>query len=329
MMMQTAKVEEWKSAQAEEWKSDQLEFQRMADTVALICQHVGIKCSLECKMKDLTTIGVGGPIVAVIFPKNARSALQLVQRLTGEEIAWAPLGLGTNILATDQIHHRVAVSLREFYGTPSIEGVVVQVPAGLSLPALVHVTAELGLSGLEGLSGLSGSVGGALKRNVGAYGHEIGAVARSVTVLSGDGLRTLSQEEVGFVPGDSRIRDEELILTAAFQLARGDRAHITRTIARYRKAHLEHRPLSERSLGGVFKNPPGQSAGRIIDELGLKELARGGAAVSEKHANYIVNRGDASAADVLELMEAVRYTVMSLRQIELEYGVKIWKEEKA
>lgn len=328
-MMQTAKVEEWKNAQAEQWNDESSEFQRLADVVALICQHLGIKCSLGCQMKDLTTIGVGGPVVAVVYPKNARSALQLAQRLTDEEIAWTPLGLGTNILATDQTQARVAVSLREFYGTPSIEGSVVQVPAGLSLPALVHVTAELGLSGLEGLSGLSGSIGGAIKRNVGAYSHEIGAVTRSVTVLTGEGIRTLSQQEVGFVSGESKIRDDELILTAAFQLARGDRANITRTIARYRKAHLEHRPLSERSVGGVFKNPPGQSAGRIIDELGLKGLARGGAVVSEKHANYIVNRGNATAADVLELMEAVRHTVSSLRRMELHSGVKIWREGNA
>jgi UDP-N-acetylmuramate dehydrogenase len=327
MMMQTAKVETWKSETVEEWKSESSEFQRLAEVVALICQHLGIKCSLGSKMKDLTTIGVGGPIVAVVFPKNARSALQLVQHLTQEDIAWAPLGLGTNIVATGQYHHRVAVSLREFYGTPSIEDSVVQSSAGLSLPALVHVTAEIGLSGLEGLSGLSGSVGGALRRNVGAYGHEIGAVTRSLTVLSSDGLRTLSPEEIGFASGRSKIRDGELILTAAFQLVRGDRAQITRTIARYRKAYLEHHPLSEQSVGSIFENPPGQSAGRIIDELGLKGLARGGAMVSEAHANYIVNRGHATAADVLELMEAVRRTVLSLRQIELRHRVKIWKEE--
>jgi len=329
MILQTAKVEKWKSGDVQEWKAEPSEFQRIADVVTLICQHLGIKCSLGCQMKDLTTLEVGGAIVAVVFPKNARSALQLVQRLVEEEIAWAPLGLGTNIVATDQFHHRVAVSLREFYGTPSIEGPVVQVPAGLSLPALIHVTAEVGLSGLEGLSGLSGSVGGALKRNVWAYGHEIGAVARSVTVLSSEGIRTLSQEQVGFAPGRSTIRDDEMILTAAFQLASGDRAHITRTIARYRKAYLDHHPLSERSLGGVFENPPGQSAGRIIDELGLKGLTRGGAVVSEAHANYIVNRGNATATDVLELMEAVRRTVLSLRRIQLRDHVKVWKEENA
>jgi len=325
--MQTANVKTWKSETVGTWKSESSEFQRLTEVVALIGQHLGIRCSLGSKMKDLTTIGVGGPMVAAVFPKNARSALQLVQHLTEEEIAWSPLGLGTNIVAADQYHHRVAVSLREFYGTPSIEDSVVHVPAGLSLPALVHVTAEIGLSGLEGLSGLSGSVGGALRRNVGAYGHEIGAVARSVTVLSSDGIRTLSPEEIGLNSGHSKIGDAELILTAAFQLVRGDRARITRTIARYRKAYLEHHPHLEQSVGGVFENPPGQSAGRIIDELGLKGLTRGGAVVSEAHANYIVNRGKATAADVLELMEAVRRTVLSLRQIELRDRVKVWREE--
>jgi UDP-N-acetylmuramate dehydrogenase len=323
-MMQTAKAEEWLSAQAGEWTGGQIELQRMADTVALICRHLGIKCSLDGQMKDLTTIGVGGPIVAVAYPKNARSALQLVQRLKEEEIPWSPLGMGTNILATDHPQLRVAVSLREFYGSPSIEGPVVQVPAGLSLPALVSVTAELGLSGLEGLSGLSGSVGGAIKRNVSAYGCEIGMVARSVTVLADDGVHTVTQDEAGFMPGESRIRDHQIVLTVAFQLTRGDRARITRTIARYRKAHLDHRPLSERCIGGVFKNPPLQSAGRMIDELELKGLSRGGAVISDKHANYIVNRGQATAADVLDLIEAVRYAVMSLRQIDLPLGVKIW-----
>lgn len=327
MMMQTANVETWKSETVEMWKSESSEFRRLTEVVALIGQHLGIKCSLGSQMKDLTSIGVGGPIVAVVFPKNARAALQLVQHLTEEGIAWSPLGFGTNIVATDHYHHRVAVSLREFYGTPRIDDSVVQVSAGLSLPALIHVTAECGLSGLEGLSGLSGSVGGALKRNARAYGHEIGAVTRSVTVLSRDGIRTLSQEGIGFAWGRSRISDDELILTATFQLARGDRAQITRTIARYRKAYLEHRPGLKQSVGGVFENPSGQCAGRIIDELGLKGLARGGAVVSEAHANYIINRGKATAADVLELMEAVRRTVLSRRQIELRDRVQIWREE--
>lgn len=326
-MMQTAKADNWLNAQAAEWTGEQLEFQRMADTVALICRHLNIPCSLDSRMKDLTTIGVGGPILAVAYPKHARSALQLVQRLNQEEIAWSPLGMGTNLLATDTPQRRVAISLRQFYGTPSIEGSVVQVPAGLSLPALVSVTAELGLSGLEGLSGLSGSVGGAIKRNVSAYGCEIGMVTRSVTVLCNDGVHTLRQEEVGFESGRSALADQQMVLTAAFQLARGDRARMTRTIARYRTAHLEHRPLSERCLGGVFKNPPSQSAGRLIDELQLKGLSRGGAVVSEKHANYIVNRGQATAADVLELIQAVRTAVMSLRRIELHVGVTIWAEE--
>ncbi|MCS6804192.1 MAG: UDP-N-acetylmuramate dehydrogenase [Acidobacteriota bacterium] len=323
-MMQTAKADKSVNAHAAEWSSEQMEFQRMAETVALICRHLGIPCSLDSWMKDVTTIGVGGPILAIAFPKNARSALQLVQRLNQEEIAWSPLGMGTNLLAMDKPQRRVAISLRQFYGTPSIEGPVVQVPAGLSLPALVSVTAELGLSGLEGLSGLSGSVGGAIKRNVSAYGCEIGAVTRSVTVLCNDGVHTLRQEEVGFEHGHSALGDQQMVLTAAFQLVRGDRARMTRTIARYRKAHLDHRPLTERCLGGVFKNPPLQSAGRLIDELQLKGLSRGGAVISEKHANYIVNRGQATAADVLELIEAVRYAVMSLRRIDLQLGVTIW-----
>lgn len=327
MMRQTANVEQCRRDLMDGDGDGLAEFHRLTQVVAMICRHLGIKCSLEHKLRDLTTIGVGGPLVAVVFPKHARSALQLVQHLAEEDIAWAPLGLGTNIVATDHYHHRVAVSLRECYGSPGVDDTVVQVPAGLSLPALVHVTAELGLSGLEGLSGLSGSVGGALRRNVGAYGYTIGAVTRSVTVLSRDGIRTLSQDEMGFDSRGAKLGDQELILTAAFELARGDRARITRMIARYRKAYLEHHPPLEQSVGGVFENPPGQSAGRIIDELGLKGLTRGGAMVSEVHANYIINRGSATAADVLELMEAVRRAVLSLRQIELRDRVTIWKED--
>jgi UDP-N-acetylmuramate dehydrogenase len=180
---------------------------------------------------------------------------------------------------------------------------------------------------MEGLIGVPGTVGGALHMNAGAYGTQIGDVVRAVTVFRGASGRVevLRTEDVRFEYRHSSFGSDDILLSVSLDLPERPYAEILERVKQCNQKRRASQPINEKSAGCIFKNPPGHSTGKMIDELGLKGTRVGGAVISERHANFIVNRQGATAADIFKLMELIRERVLKAYGVELEEEVIVWK----
>lgn len=293
-----------------------------------IAARLGVRAERGKRFADLTSLRVGGPIDWVITPETEEQAAALVYELDKAGIGWRPLGSGSNVLADDGEHRYVVLNLSNMKGEVHIDGDLVSVSAGYSLPRLCIDVARAGLSGIEGLGGIPGTVGGALWMNAGAYDHEIGTVTEKVRVAR-DG-------KVVEIPGDSiqwnyrhtSFREGELLLGATLRLKSDDPNAIKARMDEAKSRRLATQPHGSRSAGCFFKNPPAGKigTGKMIDEMGMKGERRGSAVVSPKHANFIVTEGEnARAADALALAEEIRERVKREHGIELECEVELWR----
>ena len=298
------------------------------DLVEEIAARLGVRAERGKRFADLTSLRVGGSIDWVITPDTEEQAAAIVHELDQAGIAWRPLGSGSNVLADDADHHYVVLNLSNMKGEVHIDGELVSVSAGYSLPRLCIDVARAGLSGIEGLGGIPGTVGGALWMNAGAYGHEIGTVTEKVRVAR-DG-------KVSEIPGDSvewnyrhtSFREGELLLGATLRLTPDDPEQIKARMDEVKSKRLATQPHGARSAGCFFKNPPASNVGtgKMIDEMGMKGQRRGSAVVSPVHANFIVTEGEnARAEDALALAEEIRERVRREQGIELEYEVELWR----
>jgi UDP-N-acetylmuramate dehydrogenase len=300
--------------------------------VAEIAARTGVRAERGRRFAELTSLRVGGAIDWVFAPETEEAAAALAGELTAAGIAWRVLGAGSNVLAEDEDHHYVVVSMREVKGTALFEGERVSVSAGYSLPRLCVDAARRGLAGIEGLGGIPGTVGGALWMNAGAYGHEIGNVVESVRVARGGRVVNVRGSEISWNYRHTSFREGELLLGVTLRLRRDDSAKIVERMAEVKRQRMETQPHGARSAGCFFKNPPGSglSTGKMIDEMGMKGEKRGGAVVSPVHANFIVTEGDnARASDAFALAEEIRERIRRERGIELEYEVELWRSGNA
>lgn len=272
-----------------------------------------------------TTLRVGGPAGVLAFPEDIEALRCLVRFSREQGLPVYILGYGSNVLAPDEGIRGVVVSLTRATCWARFEGEDVEAGAGYSLPRLVREAARRGLAGLEGLAGVPGSVGGALFMNAGTVGRSIGDVTVSVKVMDGEGeTRRLSRDEMAFGYRSSRLQEGELVaLSAHLRLEPGNPEKIARTIEAYSKRRRESQPLEYPNAGSIFKNPPGDHAGRLIEAAGCKGMRVGQAQVSERHANFIINLGGATAADVLALMAAVHRRVRERCGVRLEPEVRL------
>jgi len=295
-----------------------------------IAARLGVRAERGKRFADLTSLRVGGPIDWVVTPETEEQAAALVYELDKAGIGWRPLGSGSNVLADDGEHRYVVLNLSNMKGEVHIDGDLVSVSAGYSLPRLCIDVARAGLSGIEGLGGIPGTVGGALWMNAGAYDHEIGTVTEKV--------RIAREGKVVEIPGDSiqwnyrhtSFREGELLLGATLRLKPDDPNAIKARMDEAKSRRLATQPHGSRSAGCFFKNPPSSKigTGKMIDEMGMKGERRGSAVVSPKHANFIVTEGEnARAADALALAEEIRERVKREHGIELEYEVELWRAE--
>ncbi len=297
-----------------------------------IASRVRVKAEHGRSFAQLTSLRVGGAIDWVLWPSSEEQAANVVFELDNAGIPWRPLGSGSNVLADDADHHYVVVSLKELKGEAIFESDRVSVSAGFSLPRLCIEAARHGLAGIEGLGGIPGTVGGALWMNAGAYGQEIGIVTEIVRVAREGRVVEVPGSEVTWNYRHTSFRDGELLLGATLRLQPDDPEAIKQRMTEAKTKRLETQPHSARSAGCFFKNPPGSAkgTGRIIDEMGMKGVRKGGAVVSLVHANFIVTEGDdAKAVDALSLAEEIRDRVRREQGIELEYEVEIWRAEPA
>jgi len=271
----------------------------------------------------LTTLGVGGTCRWLFEPVSEAQAQAFVRACAREALPWRLLGGGSNLVVLGDVP--LAMRLR-LPGEPRRTGLELHATASFGHIRLSLAAAELGLSGLEYASGIPGSVGGAMHMNAGAYGRELVDVLARYRFLEADGELAEKAPE----PGEFRYRWSVLgagrvALGLTVRLAEGDPQRIRALQADYRARRGTSQPLSRRNAGCIFKNPPGMSAGRLIDQAGLKGLRVGDAEVSPEHGNFLVNHGGASAAEFAELMAQVRARVLEAHGVALEPEVEIWR----
>src|SRR5215203_5195228 len=293
-----------------------------------IAARLGVHAERGVRFAELTSLRVGGSIDWVIAPETEEQAAAIVYELENAGIGWRPLGSGSNVLADDGDHHYVVLNLSNMKGEVHIDGELVSVSAGYSLPRLCIDVARSGLSGIEGLGGIPGTVGGALWMNAGAYGHEIGTVTETVRVAREGKVVEIPGETIEWNYRRTSFREGELLLGATLRLQPDDPEQIKARMDEAKSRRLATQPHGSRSAGCFFKNPPASTigTGKIIDEMGMKGQRRGSAVVSPVHANFIVTEGEnARAEDALALAEEIRERVRREQGIELEYEVELWR----
>lgn len=279
-------------------------------------------------MKKHTSLKIGGLADVFAFPQDAVSLKNMLILLEEKSIPFVPVGGGTNLLVRDGGIGGVVVSLRDFRRIEIVKEendlVSIFVESGVPLQRLVIFSKENGYSGIEGLVGIPGSVGGAIAGNAGAFGYEIKNVLVSVIVINAEGkMDKMSAGELGLEYRASKIPTGSIILGANIKMRRDIKEDITKRIDAFLREKSERQPISKLSAGCVFKNPEGTSAGRLIDEAGCKGMRIGDVEVSAVHANFFINRGNASASDFIRLMDEVRTKVISIFGVELEPEIRI------
>lgn len=287
-----------------------------------------LEITAEEPMSRHTSFRIGGPARRMAFPKRAEQVVLLVD--FARQCGARPLviGNGTNLLCPDEGLDRLVIDLSA--GLTKLEKGqepnTIATSCGVSLARLASFACDLGLTGLEFAHGIPGTLGGALAMNAGAYGGEMCQVVQGVHVLFPDeGIRLLTGEEMNFRYRGSLLTDrpDAVALDAVVRLTPGDKEAIRAQMRELMGRRKASQPLEYPSAGSTFKRPVGHFAGTLIDQCGLKGLTVGGAQVSEKHAGFVINRGGATCADVLALMEQVRRRVLEATGVTLEPEVRI------
>lgn len=268
-----------------------------------------------------SSLKLGGPADVFLLPKSKNDVVEAVRWINTYRYPHYILGYGTNVLISDAGFRGVVVRIADQLTDIRFDGNDVYAEAGASLPLLVLETLKHGLAGLESLGGVPGTVGGALLMNAGAYGSEIFDVVKTVDVVRGTRLMSLKREEVRFEYRKTNL-DHDFILGTLLELKPGDRESLMERRKELLKKRRDSQPLDLPNAGSIFKNPPGQYAGQLIESCGLKGYRIGGVAVSEKHANFLVNDHGGTADDLIRLINHVTSVVFEKHGIRLEMEVK-------
>lgn len=287
----------------------------------------GLTLRCDEPMAKHTSFRIGGPAEVMAFPQSREELAQLLQTSALLDRKPAILGAGTNVLAPDDGMAGLVICLKDCMGgMEQPDDTSVRIGAGITMSRAAVYAAGLGLSGLEFAHGIPGTVGGGVYMNAGAYGGEICQVCETVDVMYPDGtIRTLTNEEMEFSYRHSRLeREGGIVLSATFRLTPKPESEIREVMRQLMAKRSASQPLDLPSAGSAFKRPVGGYAAALIDQTGLKGYAVGGAAVSEKHAGFVVNLGGATAADVRQLLQNVSDRVFERTGIRLEPEVRIW-----
>jgi|TARA_B100000745_G_scaffold236657_1_gene159723 UDP-N-acetylmuramate dehydrogenase len=273
-----------------------------------------------------TTFGIGGPADCMVFPETREELSKLLKYAYQKKISAIFIGSGSNILVWDKGFDGIVISLKKSFKNLTIKrNSQIIVEAGVMLGTMVKQAMAAEIGGLESLIGVPGTVGGALIMNAGAFGSEISKYFEEAKTMTIEGdTKSYKKGEIEFSYRHSTFPKNEILLEATFQCKRGKPAEILKDRKVASDGRKSNQPLKFRSAGSIFKNPSDSlAAGYLIDKTGLKGTERGGAAISEKHANFIVNMGDATAADVLYLIKLAKKYVAKKFHINLELEVKL------
>lgn len=295
------------------------------DDVAAVLDGAGLTVLRGEPLGPSTTLGVGGPAAVLVEPADA-AALRVVMQALGDapDVPLLVIGRGSNSLVSDDGWPGLVVQLGEGFRWHEVEGTEVRAGAATAMPALAVATARAGLAGLEWGAGVPGSLGGAVRMNAGAHGGDTAEVLVEATVvLPGGEERVLGLEDLGFGYRRSTLPERSVVTAARFRLRPDEPAAVKARCDEIKAWRKQAQPLTERNCGSVFTNPPGDSAGRLVEAAGLKGRRRGGARISEKHANFIVVEPGTRAVDVLALIDDVQRAVAAAGGPELHPEVRL------
>lgn len=294
------------------------------DAILSLCEKV----SFNEPMKKHTTFKIGGCADIFCEPKNADELKKLIDFFKSNSIPHTVIGNGSNLLVSDKGVRGAVIKIGSRMAEISVNGATITAGAGALLSKLARIAMNDSLSGMECISGIPGSVGGALYMNAGAYGAEISDITESVTYLMPNGELVCSPRNDLKLEyrNTSFMENSGIIVSCVLRLKRGNKERIAADMAEITKRRIDKQPIELPSAGSFFKRPEGHFAGKLIEDCGLKGYSVGGAKISEKHAGFVVNFNNASAADVIGVMNGVRDRVYSETGVTLEPEVRFLGE---
>jgi len=277
-------------------------------------------------LRNYTSFRIGGPADFYLEPRDKEDLLRIVQYFQTNNFPFVVIGNGSNLLVSDEGYRGAVINLESGLNTVTIDpaagGASVYAEAGVKLAKFVDVCIQHGLGGVEMLAGIPGTLGGAIVMNAGAYGGEISDCLRTVEIIRDAAFVVLPKEGCGFAYRSSELT-RDIVVSASFQLPKKDRNELLRVRRELLLRRNETQPVNFPNAGSIFKNPLKMYAGKLIEEAGLKGKRIGGAEISDRHANFIVNRGTAKASDVIALIRLARDAVKEKFGIVLELEVKL------
>lgn len=280
-------------------------------------------------LKNHTTFKIGGNCIALIEPREVSDIVETIKICRENSIKFFVIGNGSNLLVPDEGYNGVIIKLKGEFSTIQVEGEYLTVNSGAKLSEVYTVAYENSLTGFEFASGIPGTIGGAIYMNAGAYGGEMKDIVESVQVLDLDNfeLRELKNEELEFSYRKSIIqRKNYIVTTIKLKLQKGNKEEINAVYEDLRERRNSKQPLNFGSAGSTFKRPEGHFASKLIEDAGLKGYHINDAWVSEKHSGFVVNKGNASYKEVMELIEYVQKVVFEKFGVKLETEVRILKD---
>jgi UDP-N-acetylmuramate dehydrogenase len=295
------------------------------ENVLAALPDLGVELKPGASLAEITCLGIGGTTDLLLLHRHDFIP-EVVKLLDAANMAFKFLGGGSNLLVADGELPWVVLQLSQPDPDVVIEGNFAMVDASAELGRTVTLCAKRDLGGMEGLIGVPGTVGGALRMNAGAYGIQIGTYVREVTVYRAAtrSIETLKGDQISFEYRHTSFAPDDMMLAVKLELPSKPFREILQGIRICNEKRRASQPLGQKSAGCIFKNPPGASAGRMIDELGLKGHSIGDAQISDRHANFFINAGKASAADMLALIADVRERLRKAYGFELEDEVVVW-----
>ena len=270
-------------------------------------------------LKKYNTYGIGGIAKYMVFPSSEEKLIKLLDYIKNEKMSWFILGGGSNVIIPDEDYDGVIINLKEL-NNYEFDKDIINAESGISLGKLVSVMLDAGYTNLSSLMGIPGLLGGAIIGNAGAYGTSIFDYIISVKFIDEDGnIKELNKEEIKYDYRLTEFKEKKVIvLSAKIRCINGNVAEAKEKIKENLEKRKKSQPLEYKNAGSVFRNPPSHAAGYLIEHSGLKGITVGGAMVSEKHANFIINFNNATSRDIIKLVELIKSKVKEVYNVELE-----------
>lgn len=278
-------------------------------------------------MKNHTSFKIGGNAEVLILPETVEEIKKLVKYFNENNLNYFVMGNGTNLLVSDNGFKGAIIKLSKNFSDIKVEGDKIFAQGGAFLSKIANTALKHALTGFEFASGIPGSLGGGICMNAGAYGGELKDILKTITVLDKGEIKALSVDEAELEYRNSRILKEKmLVLEAEIQLKKGNAEEISSVMKELKAKRNDKQPVDMPSAGSTFKRPEGYFAGKLIQDAGLRGFTVGGAQISEKHCGFVVNRGNATCGDVLELCEKVKEIVYDKFGVTLEREIQVLGE---